>query len=65
MSSIDFSDDKLSGEIPKEITSLGGLQFLNLSKNLLIGRIPQHVGAMQSLQSPQYVQNNNWNIKIN
>jgi hypothetical protein len=47
VSSIDFSDDKLSGEIPKEITSLGGLRFLNLSKNLLIGRIPQHVGAMQ------------------
>ena len=49
--SIDLSANKLSGEIPRQITSLTGLQFLNLSNNLLHGKIPQSIGNMGSLQS--------------
>ncbi|KAI9108213.1 hypothetical protein K1719_020696 [Acacia pycnantha] len=33
--SIDLSENNLSGEMPCQITSLAGLQFLNLSNNLL------------------------------
>ena len=38
--SIDFSKNNLLGEIPKEVTSLQGLQSLNLSYNLLSRSIP-------------------------
>ncbi|KAK7814320.1 receptor-like protein eix2 [Quercus suber] len=34
-----------------EVTSLQGLQSLNLSYNLLIGSIPENIGAMGSLES--------------
>ncbi|XP_055962030.1 receptor-like protein EIX2 isoform X2 [Mercurialis annua] len=55
--SFDLSNNKLSGEIPEEITSLVQLQSLNLSHNLLNGRIPDDVGAMKSLQSLDFSQN--------
>ncbi|MED6159923.1 hypothetical protein PIB30_046754 [Stylosanthes scabra] len=48
---IDLSANKLSGEIPREITELSGLIYLNLSKNQLTGNIPQSVGNMESLES--------------
>ncbi|XLR70401.1 hypothetical protein S83_021073 [Arachis hypogaea] len=48
---IDLSSNKLSGEIPMEITNLTGLIYLNLSKNELSGHIPQSIGNMESLES--------------
>ncbi|XP_038904036.1 receptor-like protein EIX2 isoform X2 [Benincasa hispida] len=38
--SIDLSSNRLTGEIPKEITQLVGLISLNLSRNELTGNIP-------------------------
>ncbi|XP_054816928.1 receptor-like protein EIX2 [Prosopis cineraria] len=51
ITSIDLSNNKLFGEIPREITTLKGLHFLNLSNNLLSGEIPQSIGNMGSLES--------------
>ncbi|XP_028799958.1 receptor-like protein EIX2 [Neltuma alba] len=51
VTSIDFSSNKLSGEIPIELSSLKGLHFLNLSNNHFIGQIPQKIGYMESLES--------------
>ncbi|XP_044473258.1 receptor-like protein EIX2 [Mangifera indica] len=47
---IDFSKNKFTGEIPKELMSLKVLQSLNLSHNLLTGRIPENIGVMRSLE---------------
>ncbi|KAK4575903.1 hypothetical protein RGQ29_026742 [Quercus rubra] len=49
--SIDLSKNNFSGEIPNEVTSLQGLQSLNLSFNIFIGRIPESIGVMRSLES--------------
>ncbi|GLT39866.1 hypothetical protein SLA2020_140330 [Shorea laevis] len=51
VTSIDLSDNNLSGEIPEEITSLVGLFSLNLSTNHLTGHIPRTIGQMRSLES--------------
>ncbi|CAL9115668.1 unnamed protein product [Musa textilis] len=51
VTSIDLSNNHLSGEIPKELTKLLGLRFLNLSKNHLTGRIPEKIGDMKLLES--------------
>nr|XP_018678819.1 PREDICTED: leucine-rich repeat receptor protein kinase EMS1-like [Musa acuminata subsp. malaccensis] len=48
---IDLSNNHLSGEIPKELTKLLGLRFLNLSNNHLTGRIPEKMGDMKTLES--------------
>ncbi|KAH7667711.1 Non-specific serine/threonine protein kinase protein [Dioscorea alata] len=48
---IDLSANKLSGQIPKEIVNLVGLQNLDLSCNKLSGEIPSNIGLMQSLES--------------
>ncbi|XP_029128394.1 receptor-like protein EIX2 [Cajanus cajan] len=50
VTSIDISNNKLSGDIPIEITNLNGLNFLNLSHNQLTGHIPSSIGNMGSLQ---------------
>ncbi|PWA41729.1 Leucine-rich repeat-containing protein [Artemisia annua] len=47
--SIDLSSNKLSGEIPSEITSLLALVALNLSRNSLTGPIPQDIGQLRRL----------------
>ncbi|RXH73539.1 hypothetical protein DVH24_016361 [Malus domestica] len=49
--SLDLSSNKLSGEIPEELTSLISLQTLNLSNNLLTGRIPSKICDMGTLES--------------
>uniref|UniRef100_A0A0R0EED6 Disease resistance R13L4/SHOC-2-like LRR domain-containing protein n=1 Tax=Glycine max TaxID=3847 RepID=A0A0R0EED6_SOYBN len=57
VTSIDLSSNKLLGEIPREITRLNGLNFLNLSHNQVIGHIPQGIGNMGSLQSIDFSRN--------
>ncbi|KAK6278777.1 hypothetical protein POUND7_019044 [Theobroma cacao] len=52
--SIDFSNNKLSGEIPVEVTNLLGLRSLNLSHNLLTGPIPKDIGVMGLLESVDF-----------
>ncbi|XP_048422098.1 receptor-like protein EIX1 [Pyrus x bretschneideri] len=49
--SIDLSSNRLMGEIPSEITDLGGLVSLNLSRNNLTGQITPKIGKLQSLDS--------------
>ncbi|KAG5558586.1 hypothetical protein RHGRI_008510 [Rhododendron griersonianum] len=51
LTSMDLSDNNISGEIPEEITSLLGLFSLNLSGNHLMGVIPKEIGNMESLES--------------
>lgn len=48
---IDLPDNNLSGEIPKELTSLIGLQSLHLSNNHLTGNIPQSISNLWQLES--------------
>ncbi|KAL3570665.1 hypothetical protein D5086_027914, partial [Populus alba] len=48
---IDFAGNKLTGEIPEEITSLLQLVALNLSGNNLTGGIPLKIGQLQQLES--------------
>ncbi|KAI9075115.1 hypothetical protein K1719_042927 [Acacia pycnantha] len=55
--SIDFSGNELSGEIPTELTRLNGLIFLNLSNNQFSGQIPQNIGNMESLESLDFSRN--------
>ncbi|GMY36256.1 receptor-like protein EIX2 [Fagus crenata] len=51
MRSIDFANNKLTGNIPEEISSLIELKALNLSGNMLTGRIPQKIGQLEQLES--------------
>ncbi|XP_054817572.1 receptor-like protein EIX2 [Prosopis cineraria] len=48
---IDFSNNNLSGEIPKELFNLTEMWSLNLSRNHLVGNIPKEIGGMKSLES--------------
>ena len=48
---IDLSGNSLSGEIPSELTSLKGMQFLNISRNNLSGSIPKDIGNLKLLES--------------
>uniref|UniRef100_A0A0R0FSN4 Disease resistance R13L4/SHOC-2-like LRR domain-containing protein n=1 Tax=Glycine max TaxID=3847 RepID=A0A0R0FSN4_SOYBN len=57
VTSIDLSSNKLLGEIPREITDLNGLNFLNLSHNQLIGPISEGIGNMRSIQSIDFSRN--------
>ncbi|XP_027922960.1 receptor-like protein EIX2 [Vigna unguiculata] len=57
VTSIDLSNNKLVGEIPREVTDLNGLMFLNLSHNQLSGHIPQNIGNMGSLLSIDFSRN--------
>ncbi|WVZ15028.1 hypothetical protein V8G54_012594, partial [Vigna mungo] len=51
VTNVDLSNNKLSGEIPREITYLDGLIYLNLSGNQLSGHIPPSIGNMRLLES--------------
>ncbi|XP_027922961.1 receptor-like protein EIX2 [Vigna unguiculata] len=57
VTSIDLSNNQLTGEVPIEITYLNGLIFLNLSHNQLIGHIPRSIGNMGSLLSIDFSKN--------
>ncbi|KAH0981254.1 hypothetical protein GBA52_008431 [Prunus armeniaca] len=48
---IDLSSNRLTGEIPCEITHLVELVSLNLSRNRLTGQITPEIGYLQSLDS--------------
>ncbi|GMN57537.1 hypothetical protein TIFTF001_026638 [Ficus carica] len=48
---LDLSNNNLSGEIPKELTSLINLGTLNLSMNHLTGNIPSHIGKLEQLET--------------
>lgn len=49
--SIDFSSNKLSGEIPSRIGNLESLYLLNISHNALTGAIPASIGNLRQLGS--------------
>ncbi|GMN62350.1 hypothetical protein TIFTF001_031418 [Ficus carica] len=51
LTSLDLSQNNLSGDIPEQLTSLQGLMSLNLSRNHLRGRIPVKIGDMSRIQS--------------
>ncbi|XP_022764311.1 probable leucine-rich repeat receptor-like protein kinase At2g33170 [Durio zibethinus] len=55
--SMDLSRNALSGEIPKQVTSLFQLQSLNLSYNSLTGKIPEDIGALRLLESLDFSKN--------
>ncbi|GLU19493.1 hypothetical protein SLE2022_357420 [Rubroshorea leprosula] len=48
---IDLSSNKLTGEIPVQISSLFEMHQLNLSRNHLIGRLPPDIGQIRQLES--------------
>ncbi|CAN6681765.1 unnamed protein product [Malus baccata var. baccata] len=47
VTSLDLSDNVISGDIPEKLTSLICLQSLNLSNNRLVGKIPSRIGDMK------------------
>ena len=51
VTSLDLSNNILSGEIPIQLTSLQGLWSLNLSGNHLRGSIPNQISNMTSLET--------------
>ncbi|GKV39664.1 hypothetical protein SLEP1_g47402 [Rubroshorea leprosula] len=48
---IDLSSNKLTGEIPVQISSLFQLVQLNLSRNQLTGKMPPDIGQLRQLES--------------
>jgi hypothetical protein len=58
VTSIDLSSNDLIGEIPKELTNLYGLRYLNLSNNQLHGKIHEKINAMNLLESLDLSMNN-------
>ncbi|KAL7253673.1 hypothetical protein ACSBR1_008090 [Camellia fascicularis] len=51
VTSMNLSENNLSGEIPKELTRLVGLHSLNLSRNHFTRKIPENIGDMEQLES--------------
>ncbi|KAF4398958.1 hypothetical protein G4B88_023552 [Cannabis sativa] len=51
VTSLDLSDNDLSGQFPKQLTSLHALRSLNLSRNSLEGSIPNQIKDMTVLES--------------
>ncbi|KAL0743951.1 hypothetical protein Bca4012_085464 [Brassica carinata] len=54
---LDFSGNKLEGEIPRSIGLLKELQVLSLSNNVFTGHIPSSMGNLTSLESLDVSQN--------
>ncbi|KAJ7970127.1 putative Leucine-rich receptor-like kinase family protein [Quillaja saponaria] len=48
---IDLSENKLTGDIPSQLTNLSALVALNLSRNSLRGNIPPKIGLLKELLS--------------
>ena len=57
VTSMDLSNNNISGEIPEEIMSLFGLVSLNLSGNQLGGMIPKKIGDIGLLESLDFSRN--------
>ncbi|KAH6835236.1 hypothetical protein C2S53_012400 [Perilla frutescens var. hirtella] len=57
VTTIDLSQNNLSGDIPKEFTSLVELRSLNLSQNNFTGSIPEKIGDMKQLESLDFSRN--------
>lgn len=57
VTSLDLSSNRLSGQIPAQVTTLTGLQSLNLSRNQLEGSIPYNIGNMICMESLDF----SWN----
>ncbi|KAM3354982.1 hypothetical protein ACQJBY_025626 [Aegilops geniculata] len=51
LTSIDFSNNALEGDIPESVGSLVSLHILNMSHNAFKGRIPAQIGEMRQLES--------------
>lgn len=51
LAGIDLSSNSLSGEIPRGLANLRGLQFINMSRNYLSGGIPKNIGDLTFLES--------------
>ncbi|PIN04776.1 Leucine-rich repeat protein [Handroanthus impetiginosus] len=51
LTSLELSDNNISGEIPENMTDLVGLRNLNLSGNNLTEQIPENIGEMRELIS--------------
>ncbi|KAJ0970241.1 hypothetical protein J5N97_023118 [Dioscorea zingiberensis] len=51
VASIDLSNNQLTGNFPRELGDLYGLQNLNLSGNKFTGKIPDEVGKLKLLES--------------
>nr|GEU40940.1 hypothetical protein [Tanacetum cinerariifolium] len=54
---MDLSSNKLTGEIPVELSKLSALVGLNLSNNHLSGGIPENIGNMKALNSLDFSRN--------
>ncbi|KAL8459263.1 hypothetical protein ACS0TY_036661 [Phlomoides rotata] len=57
VTTINLSHNNLSGDIPKELTSLVELRSLNLSQNHLTGSISDNIGDMKQLESLDFSRN--------
>ncbi|KAI4986891.1 hypothetical protein ZWY2020_019521 [Hordeum vulgare] len=51
MVNLDLSSNSLTGDIPKEISTLLELKNLNLSWNTFSGKIPENIGALVEVES--------------
>ncbi|WOL09004.1 LRR receptor-like serine/threonine-protein kinase FLS2 [Canna indica] len=51
LTSIDLSENKLSGDVPRELMNLSGLLVLNLSRNQFDGEVLGQIGQLHELLS--------------
>lgn len=63
LQALDLSENKFSGELPKEISNCKDLSMLNLWGNSFSGLIPDEIGLIQSLET-LYLGNNKFSSVI-